>query len=72
MKKQHVFLKSTIAGLVSIVLITASAFADTAEMTKPKGAMDTGNAKEGQPKSNQFWWPDQLDLSYHVTRLVAC
>jgi catalase-peroxidase len=65
MKKQHVFLKSTIAGLVSMVLMTGSAVAETAEMTKPKGAMGTGNAntKDGQPKSNQFWWPDQLDLS---------
>tara|TARA_B110000259_G_C14009367_1_gene399034 strand:- start:48 stop:2315 length:2268 start_codon:yes stop_codon:yes gene_type:complete len=63
MNKQHVFLKSTIAGLVSIVLMAGSAFAETAEMTKPKGAVGTGNVEEGQPKSNQFWWPDLLDLS---------
>ncbi|MFT7186731.1 MAG: catalase-peroxidase, partial [Pseudohongiellaceae bacterium] len=63
MNKQHVFLKSTIAGLVSIVLMAGSAVAENAEMTKPKGAMGTGNVKEGQPKTNQFWWPDLLDLS---------
>ena len=63
MKKQHVFVKLTIAGLVSMVLMTGSTVAETAEMTKPKGAMGTGDAKEGQPKTNQFWWPDQLDLS---------
>lgn len=62
MKKQHV-LKSTIAGLLSMVLVIGSAIAEPAEMTKPKGAVGTGNVKEGQPKSNQFWWPDQLDLS---------
>ncbi|MFQ3190033.1 MAG: catalase-peroxidase [Paraglaciecola sp.] len=62
MKKQHV-LKSTMAGLLSMVLVIGSAIAEPAEMTKPKGAIGTGNVKEGQPKSNQFWWPDQLDLS---------
>jgi catalase-peroxidase len=63
MKKQYVFVKSTIAGLVSIVLMTGSAVADTAEMSKPKGAMGTSNTQVSQPKTKQFWWPDQLDLS---------
>jgi catalase-peroxidase len=53
--KKPIFLKSTIAGLASIVLMTGSAIAETAEMTKPKGAIGTGSVKEGQPKSNQFW-----------------
>ncbi|TQV73212.1 catalase/peroxidase HPI [Aliikangiella marina] len=34
-----------------------------ADMTKPKGAMGSGNFNSGQAKSNQFWWPNQLDLS---------
>jgi catalase-peroxidase len=63
MIRQRIFLKSTIAGLVSLVLMTSSVIAETAQMSKPKGATGTGNVKEGQPKSNQFWWPDQLDLS---------
>ena len=63
MKKQYVFVKSTIAGLVSMVLMAGIAVAETAEMSKPKGAMGTGNTQDGQPKTNQFWWPDQLDLS---------
>lgn len=63
MKKQYVFVKSTIAGLVSMVLMASIALAETAEMSKPKGAMGTGNTQDGQPKTNQFWWPDQLDLS---------
>jgi catalase-peroxidase len=56
-------LKSTIVGFFSMALMSGVAFAESAEMTKPKGAMGTGSVKEGQPKSNQFWWPDQLDLS---------
>ena len=62
MKKQ-VILKLTIAGFVSVALMSGAAFAQSAEMTKPKGAVGTGITKEGQPKSNQFWWPDLLDLS---------
>lgn len=33
------------------------------EMSKPKGAVGTGVTKAFQAKPNQFWWPDQLDLS---------
>ena len=62
MKKQMT-LKLTIVGFVSMALMSGAAFAKAAEMTKPKGAVGTGITKEGQPKSNQFWWPDQLDLS---------
>ncbi len=55
----------------SVILATAlglSAFApvalgDVHKMSKPKGAMGSGQAEAGQPRSNQFWWPDQLDLS---------
>lgn len=62
MKKQILF-KSTALGLASLAFVAASLQAETAEMTKPKGAVGTGTVKAGQPKSNQFWWPDQLDLS---------
>lgn len=63
MKQQRLLKKSAIASLVAIALFSGSAFAETAEMTKPAGAMGTGHVAPGQPKSNQFWWPDQLDLS---------
>jgi catalase-peroxidase len=33
------------------------------DISKPAGAMGSGAAAPGQPRSNQFWWPDQLDLS---------
>ncbi|MFT4937167.1 MAG: catalase-peroxidase [Paraglaciecola sp.] len=63
MKNKHVFLKSIMAGFLSIVFISGTAFSQSAEMSKPKGAMGAGTPKEGQTRSNQFWWPDQLDLS---------
>ncbi|MDP5187189.1 MAG: catalase/peroxidase HPI [Alishewanella sp.] len=65
MKKQR-FNKTAVAIAMSMLLLSGSALSDNhgkAEMTKPKGAMGTGMAKEGQAKNNQFWWPDQLDLS---------
>jgi catalase-peroxidase len=63
MNNQHVFSKSTIAGILSIVFMSGSAFSQSAEMSKPKGAMGAGVAKAAQAKSNLFWWPEQLDLS---------
>ena len=41
----------------------ATAFAEAATVSKPKGAMGMGTTAPMQAKSNQFWWPDQLDLS---------
>ncbi|MBL4671700.1 MAG: catalase/peroxidase HPI [Arenicella sp.] len=34
-----------------------------AEISKPKGATGNGQTKPGVAKENNFWWPDQLDLS---------
>ena len=58
---KKMFVKAAIATSILFAVHTVSA--ETAEISKPKGAMGTGTAKMGQAKSNQFWWPDQLDLS---------
>ena len=55
--------KLLIAGLLTALLSPQLATAEPATMTKPKGAMGSGMTAAGQPKTNQFWWPDQLDLS---------
>ncbi|MGQ8364429.1 catalase/peroxidase HPI [Glaciecola sp. 1036] len=48
----------------TLALSTNITFANAnQEMTKPAGAMGTGHSKTFAPKSNNFWWPDQLDLS---------
>ena len=60
------FNKKILVGMMSMLLATGSAFADTpakAEMTKPAGASGNGMAKIGEVRTNQFWWPDQLNLS---------
>ncbi len=44
-------------------LASTTVYAEASSVSKPKGAMGSGHAKVSQAKSNQFWWPDQLDLS---------
>ncbi|GGD69610.1 catalase/peroxidase HPI [Lacimicrobium alkaliphilum] len=63
MNKHPMLLRSALATLVSLTFLSGPVLAETAEMTKPKGASGTGSVKPGQARSNQFWWPEQLDLS---------
>ena len=55
------------AAAVSAVLsvtMAGGAQAETAkEMSKPGGAMGMGKVSPNQARSNQFWWPEQLDLT---------
>lgn len=64
--RHPLFKMASLAGLASMMFMSSAALAhnhEKAEMTKPKGAAGTGTAVEGQAKTNQFWWPDQLNLS---------
>lgn len=60
---KHLFSLSKLAAITCICLTASSTFVLAQEMSKPKGATGSGPSKMGQAKSNQFWWPDQLDLS---------
>lgn len=62
MKKQTTLVRSALASLVSLAFICAPALAEEQQMSKPKGASGSGSVKPGQARSNQFWWPEQLDL----------
>lgn len=62
MKQKRVFFKTAVS-IFSALCVVSAASADDHEMSKPKGASGTGSSKPFQAKSNQFWWPDQLDLS---------
>lgn len=57
-------LKKTLplAAVVALAL-TSHAAVSADQMTKPQGATGSDPAAPGQPRSNQFWWPDQLDLA---------
>lgn len=64
MKRTNMISTAAIVGTLTLSLAPAGVYAeDTATSTKPAGAMGSGNAAPGQPRSNQFWWPDQLDLA---------
>lgn len=60
--KTRVFNKTVLAGMMSMLLASGTVFADNTT-SKPQGAMGSGMAKEGAVRTNQFWWPDQLNLS---------
>lgn len=60
MNTRNFLVTTAMAGM----LATATAYVASAdEMTKPKGAVGSSEVTAGQAKPNQFWWPDQLDLS---------
>lgn len=63
MKTRHLLLTSAIAGMLGLLIVPAYSVAETAEITKPKTLVEMGKVSKAQTKSNQFWWPDQLDLS---------
>ena len=63
MKFPKLLATSVFAWLCLMALAPSSAFAEASTVSKPKGAIGMGNVKPEQAKSNQFWWPDQLDLS---------
>ncbi len=62
MKQRNAILSTAIAGVLALSIMPVTATGDTSS-TKPAGAMGSGTAADGQPRSNQFWWPDQLELS---------
>ena len=57
------FTKRMVGSMVSLLMISGVSLANNTEISKPKGAMGTGTAQANQAKTNQFWWPEQLNLS---------
>ncbi len=56
--------RAALFGVCSSMLCSFTAFSETSSsVSKPKGAIGSDNVHAGKAKSNQFWWPDQLDLS---------
>lgn len=58
MKHTRLCLSAAVAGAMTLFALSASA-----NTAKPAGATDVGTIALEQPRSNQFWWPDQLDLA---------
>ena len=58
----HSVKQAGIACGLALAMIAGQAAAE-AEMAKPAGVAGGGAASAGETKTNDFWWPDQLDLS---------
>ncbi len=56
-------LATSIVAIFCVALTSPAALSEASTVSKPKGAVGQGHSKLGQAKSNQFWWPEQLDLS---------
>lgn len=63
MNKKNLLFKIPAIGVIFAASIASQASAEVAEVMKPKCPMGMGHAKADQAKTNQFWWPKQLDLS---------
>lgn len=59
MKKHHLLITTALIAIITISL----PYIALSETSNPKGTNRTEKRNIGQAKSNQFWWPDQLDLS---------
>jgi len=62
MRKVSRLKRSMIACSLALTVSSVAVHAEQ-EISKPKGAKGSGQVSLGQAKSNQFWWPDQLNLS---------
>ncbi|NRQ41364.1 catalase/peroxidase HPI [Rheinheimera sp. YQF-2] len=60
---RQTFKTRALAGMISMLLVSGAAFASDKTMTKPAGASGQGSTQQGAVRTNQFWWPDQLNLS---------
>ncbi|KAA1191838.1 catalase/peroxidase HPI [Pseudohalioglobus sediminis] len=64
MKARKTMMAAAVTGALALALAPGATLAEAAKtMSKPAGAMGMGTVAPNQAKSNQFWWPEQLDLS---------
>jgi catalase-peroxidase len=61
MNLRHLTISTAIAGIMALSFTPDEAFSEAS--TKVNKTMGMGKVAPTQAKSNQFWWPDQLDLS---------
>ncbi len=63
MKTRKLAMAAAVSAVLSVSM-AGGALAETAtESSKPSGAIGMGKVSPSQAKSNQFWWPEQLDLT---------
>lgn len=60
MKKRNLFLTTAIVGMFSVISVPSAVYSQEADSV---GDAVIGKMTKEDRRSNQFWWPDQLDLS---------
>ena len=63
MKKYRKIIQSLVAGLLFIPLISCDSADKNTKSVEIKSPISSNEIKMGKAKKNNFWWPDQLDLS---------
>ncbi len=64
MRKLNAIMPGALVGVLALFMAPITAIGETSTaVSKPAGAMGSGNVATDQPKTNQFWWPEQLDVS---------
>ncbi len=64
MNKRNTIMSAAVASVLALSMAPATVFGETSTtVSKPAGPMGSGHLVPGQARSNQFWWPEQLDLS---------
>ena len=63
MRKEKLFITAVMATALALPSAIPTMAQDAPVSTKPAGVAATGSTVPGQPRDNQFWWPDQLDLT---------
>ena len=63
MKQNSYKRNKVLVALTTAIMAAGMNMANAKEISKPQGAVGVGMTQVGQAKTNQFWWPEQLDLS---------
>lgn len=63
MKTSKLLVTTALASFISFAMISHNAMSEVSTKANPGGSMGMGKVSPSHAKSNQFWWPDQLDLS---------
>ncbi len=64
MKAHNLLMTIALAGMMALSMAPQEAMGEeSTQISKPQGTVGTGSFAAGQAQSNQFWWPDQLNLS---------
>jgi catalase-peroxidase len=63
MKNYNKLVQSMVAGLLLVLLVSCNSDENHTKYEEIQSPIASNEIKMGKAKTNNFWWPDQLDLS---------